>query len=248
MDPDVRHNRAFWEADSDAYQRLHGDALSESPLAWGVWRIPEAEVRALGDVTGRDVLELGCGAAQWASALYDRGARATGLDVSWRQLEHARERSEAPVPLVQASAEQLPFAPRSFDVVFCNHGALSFCDPRRTIPAVAQVLRPGGLLAFCVTHPLVYLTWNERKEKQSRRLHRGYDDLGRMHLGEEGTIDWVLPAGDWVRLLRSNGLEIEDLLELRAPKGATTTYEDFVPYKWARRWPAEQIWRVRRRA
>jgi hypothetical protein len=39
---------------------------------------------------------------------------------------------------------------------------------------------------------------------------------------------------------------IEDLIELRPPTGASSTYKDFVSYEWARRWPAEQIWRVRR--
>jgi len=246
----IRHNRAFWDADADAYQELHGEELAHAPLAWGVWRIPESELGVLGDVAGRDVLELGCGAAQWSSALYDLGARPVGLDFSGSQLGHARShctKRATPVPLVQAVAEQLPFHDGSFDVVFCDHGAMSFCDPRRTVPEAARVLRPGGLLAFCVTDPLVYLTWNEEKEKQTRRLHRGYDELGRMHLGDEGTVDWVFPPGAWVALFGANGFAVEDLLELRAPKGATTTYEEFVPYEWARRWPAEQIWRVRRR-
>jgi len=56
-----------------------------------------------------------------------------------------------------------------------------------------------------------------------------------------------LPASTWIQLLRQHGFEIEALFELCAPSGATTTYEDFAPVKWARRWPAEWIWKVRRR-
>jgi hypothetical protein len=63
----------------------------------------------------------------------------------------------------------------------------------------------------------------------------------------EGTIDWSLPASVWIQLLRLHGFEIEALFELCAPSGATTTYEDFAPVKWARRWPPEWIWKARRR-
>lgn len=244
----VARNRRFWDDDADAYQQVHGPQLAAQPLAWGVWRVPEAELRVLGDVEGRDVLELGCGAAQWSAALAALGARCTGLDLSGVQLSHAREHCrsrEVRVPLVQASAEELPFAAASFDTVFCDHGAMSFCDPAKTVREVARVLRPRGVLAFCVTNPLVYLTWDEKKEKQSRRLHRSYDELGYWDLGD-GTVDWSVPTGEWISLFRANGFQVEQLIELRAPDGATTTYEEFVPYSWARRWPAEHVWRVTR--
>ncbi len=242
----VRHNRAFWDADADDYQRAHGDALTRAAKAWGAFRIPEAELQVLGDLRDRTVLELGCGAAQWTIALANDGVATIGLDVSSGQLAHARA-VDPKVPLVQADGERLPFARASFDVVFCDHGAMSFCDPDVIVPEVARVLRPGGLLAFCATHPLLYLTWDDTNEKQTRRLQFDYAGLGRMALGE-GTIDWALSPSAWIRVLASHGFDVEDLVELCAPPHATTTYEDFAPPKWARRWPAEWIWKARRRA
>ena len=56
-----------------------------------MWQLPESELRVLGDVAGKDVLELGCGAAQWSILLAGQGARVVGLDNSERQLEHARD-------------------------------------------------------------------------------------------------------------------------------------------------------------
>ncbi len=244
MSSHVRHNRAFWDADADNYQAAHGDALADAPLAWGAYRVPEAELCVLGDLVGKCVLELGCGAAQWSVALAGKGFDVVALDVSNRQLAHAREVEDA-LPLVQANGEQLPFADASFDVVFSDHGALSFCEPDVSVPECARILRAGGLLAFCCTHPLLYLTWDDDRDQQTRKLQIDYADLGRMPLAE-GTIDWVLPAGEWIRVLRANGFEIENLTELCASPGTSTTYADFAPPKWARRWPAEWIWSARR--
>jgi SAM-dependent methyltransferase len=241
----VRHNREFWDADADDYQAAHGEALTRAPLAWGAFRVPEAELHVLGDLAGRRVLELGCGAAQWSVALAARGTDVVGVDVSGAQLAHAR-RADGGLRLVQGDGERLPFASASFDVVFSDHGALSFCDPDVIVAECARLLRPGGLLAFCCTHPLLYLTWDDERGKQTRRLRLEYGQLGRMALSD-GTIDWVLAPSAWIGILRRNGFLVEDLTELCAPKGATTTYAEFVPPKWARRWPGEWIWKARRR-
>jgi SAM-dependent methyltransferase len=246
-----RHNRAFWDADADDYQAAHGAELAGAPLAWGAFRASEAELRVLGapgDLAGLAVLEFGCGGGQWAVALSGLGARVTGLDVSRGQLRHAQKNAGAAgaaVALVCASGEAAPFAPSSFDVVFCDHGAMSFCDPQRTVPEVARLLRPGGVFAFCAATPLVYLTYDEVRDRQTRELKRPYTELGRMAFGD-GTVDFVLPPGDWLRLFRANGFAVEDLIELVAPSDATTTYTDFVPKRWATRWPAEQIWKLRK--
>jgi SAM-dependent methyltransferase len=240
----VRHNRSFWDADSDAYQTAHGDALRRAPMAWGAYRVDENELQVLGNVGDRDVLELGCGAAQWSIALGTRGARAVGLDVSRVQLSHARDASPR-APLVLASGEQLPLRAKAFDLVFCDHGAISFCDPDVIVPEVARILRPGGLLAFCATHPLLYLTWDPDTENQTRKLHLDYRELGRLAL-PEGTIDWALPPSAWIRVLTRNGFEVLDCIELVAAADADTTYDDYAPPKWARRWPAEWIWKARR--
>jgi SAM-dependent methyltransferase len=248
--PHEQHNREFWNVDADDYQALHGEDLSRRARAWGAWRVPESELGVLGDVDGLDVLELGCGAAQWSIALAGDGTWPVGLDQSVVQLKHARANCDSArtvIPLVAASGETAPFRDASFDVVFCDHGAMSFCDPEVTVPEVARLLRPGGVLAFCHATPLVYVTWDTRRERQDTRLHRSYWELGRMDF-DEGTIDFQLPHGEWIRLLRGHGFVVEDLIELRPPEGGTTTYDDFVPDDWARRWPAEQIWRARKSA
>ena len=114
---DFEANRAAWDSWSEEYQATK-DVRGGY---WGVWSIPEAELDVLGDVAGKDVLELGCGAAQWSIELAREGARVVGLDNSERQLAHARSLMDAArvdFPLVHSPAEQLPFESESFDVVF----------------------------------------------------------------------------------------------------------------------------------
>lgn len=241
-------NRASWNADADDYQARNDPQLAVSGgMAWGVWHIPESELDVLGEVAGRDILELGCGAARWSIALARAGARPVGLDLSDRQLEHARRLvAEAgfDFPLVHASAEAVPFPDRSFDIVFCDHGAMSFADPYRTVPEVARLLRPGGLFAFSQTSAILDLTWPDDAERAGETLIRDYFGLHRLASSDE--IAFQLPYGEWIRLFRVNGFEVLDLIEPRPDPDTTSTYRDEVELDWSRRWPSESIWRLRR--
>jgi SAM-dependent methyltransferase len=244
-------NRARWDAQSDAYQARHGDQLAASGgTAWGVWQIPEAELGVLGDVRGLDVLEFGCGAAQWSIALKRLGARVTGVDNSARQLEHARGLMAAAgvdFPLVHASAEDTGLPGQSFDIVFSDHGAMTFADPRRTVPEAARLLRPGGLLAFCMHTPILELAWPANSDHPGDRLVVDYWE-GIMRIEEPGEpVIFQLPYGTWIELFVSAGLQVEDLIELRPGPDATSSYREDADREWARRWPMEHIWRVRRR-
>src|SRR4029450_2545899 len=87
---DARRNRASWDAYSDEYQELHREFIGCAGARGGMGQVPEAERQMLGDVDGKDVLEYGCGAAQWSILLARAGAHPVGLDNSGGQLEHAR--------------------------------------------------------------------------------------------------------------------------------------------------------------
>ena len=246
---EARINRERWDAQSDAYQARHGGQLEKSGgTAWGVWQIPESELRALGDVAGLDVLELGCGAAQWSIALARQGARVTGLDNSSRQLEHARRAvAEAGLdfPLVHASAEATGLPDSAFDLVFCDFGAMTFTDPHKSVPEVARVLRPGGMFVFSALTPIVDLAWPEGAEGPGEQLVTDYfEGLYRFEEPDE-PISFNLPYGEWIAVFRKNGFAIEDLIELRPAADATSSYRSEAHREWARRWPMEQIWRVR---
>ena len=248
---DVRKNLASWEADSAEYQDRNASQLNHwDGVVWGTWSIPDDEIHALGDVTGLRALELGCGAAQFGINLVKRGADVIGLDLSANQLTAARANMTDAgewLPLVRASAEAIPFADASFDMVVCDHGATSFTDPHVTIPECARVLRPGGVLAFDVATPWVAVSWPDDDSPPDRTLHRPYFDLGRSETDDElPSVEWYLGYGDWIRVFRGAGLIVEDLIELRPTPDATSTYTTFATVEWARDFPGEHIWKVRK--
>lgn len=251
-DPDglseaARANRAFWDAQSAGYQAHNADALTGDP-AWGLWRVPDTTLGVLGEVAGLDVLELGCGGAQFGIQLAQLGARLTGLDNSEQQLAHARRlQAEAGVefPLVHSPAEQLPFAAESFDLVFCDFGAMTFGDPYPIVPAVARVLRPGGRFAFSHASPIEFLCYDEQADATSTKLQRPLFGL-HSEVDEGGSVHFMLSYGGWIRLFVESGLEVERLVEWQPAADAPSTYRDEAHRDWARRWPMEEIWVVRK--
>jgi SAM-dependent methyltransferase len=248
---DVRANLASWEAESEAYQERGREVLNDwSTFGWGIWQTPESEVHALGDVAGMDALELGCGAAQFGIRVARASARVVGVDISANQLAAAAPNMDTTgirFPLVRGNVEELPFADASFDLVFCDHGAVTFTDPAITVPEVARVLRPDGRFVFNMSTPFIWATWPMIEGPPGRELLRPYFANRRMVWDpSDPGPEFQLPYGEWIALFRENGLAIDALIELRPREGATSPHGDYVTFDWARDFPAEHIWKVRK--
>ena len=128
------------------------------------------------------------------------------------------------VALVHASAESVPLPDASFDIVFCDHGAMTFADPYRTVPEAARLLRPGGLFAFSHGSAIADLVWPVGEEHMGDRLLVDYFDLRTIE--DDGEVTFNLPYGTWIALFRWNGFIVEDLIEPRPPEGAVSSYRD----------------------
>ncbi len=251
-EPDsVAVNRELWTRSNADYtdRQSLGKWLQTEP-DWGVWGIPESELHALPDVDGLDVVELGCGTAYVSAWLARRGARPVGVDPTPAQLETARRcmaETGIEFPLVEAPGESVPLPDESADLVISEYGASIWADPERWIPEAARLLRPGGELLFLRGSTLALLCSPDVGPVDTQ-LHRDYNRLGRVDWRhEDAGIEYHLPPGELIRILRQNGLSVEALIELRAPEGATKhEYYDTVDVEWAKRWPAEEIWKARK--
>lgn len=253
----ARQNRDAWDRESDAAQAKHGEFLKlDDTIRWGIWQIPDHVLGALGEVSGLRVLEMGCGAGQLAVKLAKQGAEVVGIDVSERQLAHARaavKAAGADVTLVCASADDTPLPSEGFDLICSDHGGLTYADPRDVIPEAARLLRPGGRLVFNTSTPWVAACWSADTESVVDYLQApyfgmvgfmGHDGLRSYERGD--LVEFQLPYGEWVRSLVGSGFVIEDLVELHPPDDGETTYTSYVPREWALSWPAENLWKARR--
>ena len=251
MTDHVLTNRARWDADAhnwfEAGQRRWGKTEPE----WGIWQVPETELKVMPEVSGKDVIELGCGTAYQSAWLARRGARVVGIDNSLAQLTSARRFQREfglDFPLIHADAEAVPLVSASFDLAISEYGAAIWCDPYRWIPEAARLLRPGGQLIFLGNSVLLMLTMPdlEADGPAGERLIRDYFGMHRFAWPDDPGIEFHLGYGDWIRLFRANDLEIEDLIEVRPPEGSTTRHP-LATLEWSRRWPCEEIWKVRKK-
>ena len=115
---------------------------------------------------------------------------------------------------------------------------MSFCDPHRTVPEVARLLRSRWAASRSTSRPCSGTSATRRGTRTrpiTRKLHAQVLRRARSFDWGDGTIDYQVPYGEWISLFREHGLVVEDLLELRAPKHASSTYMDYVDHSWARR-------------
>lgn len=244
--------RAHWTRSNSEYTSLTAhDRWSQDEIHWGVWKTPEAEIRVLPDLHGLDVIELGCGTAYFGAWLKKRGARrVVGVDVTPAQLATARAMDEEfrlGLEFLEANAEDVPLPDASFDVAFSEFGASIWCDPYRWIPEAARLLRPGGELIFMRNTDL-QMVCSTDEERITERLVLPLNGMHRLNWFLEGeATEFHINTSDMFQLLRRTGFEVLDYRQLFASDDSVDhTQYSYVPAEWARRWPSEEIWRVRK--
>ncbi|WP_442791505.1 class I SAM-dependent methyltransferase [Micromonospora sp. NBC_01813] len=231
-------NRHWWDTDADDYQAEHGDFLGDADLRWCPEGLLEADAGLLGDVTGRRVLELGCGAASGSRWLAGQGADCVALDLSAGMLRQAvagADRTGVRVPLIQADALALPFADDAFDTVWTAFGAVPFvADSAAAMREVHRVLRPGGRWVFSVTHPMRWIFLDDPGEPGLVAVHSYFDRRPYVETDDDGVPSYVeqhRTIGDRVRELVAAGFVLRDIVEPPWPDGHEQIWGQWSPLR-----------------
>jgi SAM-dependent methyltransferase len=148
---EVTVSASDYDGFADAYS-----VENESGLFNAYYERP-AMLRLAGDVSGRRILDAGCGSGPLSAALRAKGAVVTGFDVSAAMVDLARERlgEDADVRVADLRAP-LPYADAEFDDVVASLVLHYLEDWGRPLAELRRVLKPGGRLILSVNHPSAY--------------------------------------------------------------------------------------------
>jgi ubiquinone/menaquinone biosynthesis C-methylase UbiE len=162
--------REFWEDHADRY------VSEREPLGLGAERLEiEALTGAIVSFTPRRVLEVGCAYGRIVRILSTQGVPAiVGVDISHRMLVHAQQYL-APLPalLVESNAMRLPFADRSFDVVY-TYGLMMHVPPSAVRQVAAEITRVARKGVACLETALPDSALGRRSYAFNRAVF-GYD-------------------------------------------------------------------------
>jgi ubiquinone/menaquinone biosynthesis C-methylase UbiE len=147
-----------WDRLSDDYQAAHN--IPTEYIHYGPHCPTEDDLRLLGDVKEKDVVELGCGGGQCSIAFAKKGARVIGVDISERQLAYARKlasKEKVHVKFIKADIEDLSIIPDgSQDLVFSAYAFQYVKNLKEGFDEVYSILKSGGIFVFSLDHPFYW--------------------------------------------------------------------------------------------
>lgn len=245
LSPHELSNRRVWDQSHSAWFGSRAVRQWASEPHWGVWAVPEDELRVLPDLDDKDLIDLGCGTAYIGAWTMRRGGRPVGIDNSAAQLATAhrlQDEFDLHFPLIHGSAEDVPLPDASFDIAISEHGASGWCDPYRWIPEAGRLLRPGGQLIFMRNSTLLTLCDNGDAGPAGTTLTRAQTSLPRLERADGG-VNFQLATGAMIAVLRAAGFVLDELVEIIVPSTARSDF-DYVSAEWASKWPSAELWKA----
>jgi SAM-dependent methyltransferase len=246
-------NRDIWNADAVNWIHVARRLWDLETPEWGNWGHPDAGLNLLpDDMAGMDAIELGCGTGYVSGWMTRRGARVTAIDLSAEQLATARRLSAehaAEITFIEGNAEATGLRDASFDFAVSEYGASIWCPPEKWLREAWRLLRPGGRLVFLGNHPLSLICSPLDGSPCDRALHRPYRGMWGADWSqvtyEPSGVCFNLTISSWMDLFAEIGFGILKYQEIYAPPEASGT-RAAIPADWAKDYPVEQVWHLRK--
>lgn len=208
----MRETRQWWEETAQYFQ---AEVNLSFEIDWGPG-IPTDDIDILPELTGLDVVELGCGGGQLGIGVANGGAEhVIGVDLSRSQLGYAQEHVAefgANMSLVEGDIRHLPLTADTADLVVSAYAFQWIEDLYEVVAEAARVLRSEGTLVFSCPHPFYGIF-----EPEEGGFVRSYHEPGAERTEEPGIsaeqIIYRRRVSDINHALREAGFSIDRLIE-----------------------------------
>ncbi|MHC4796800.1 MAG: class I SAM-dependent methyltransferase [Planctomycetota bacterium] len=231
----------YWDNNAEAWTKL-------SRMGCDVYRdyvSGPAFFEMLPEVSGLRGIDIGCGEGHSTRLLAQRGAKMTGIDISTKFIEHAKQAEEQlDIEYQVASSEKLPFADESFDFAIAIMSLMDMPTPDSAIIEAYRVLKPGGFFQFSILHPCFHtLRWKWIYDDQGNKValecgdyfHEGFGEIEEWIFSttpdelKEQLPPFRIPRffrtlGSWLNILLDTGFILERFEEPRATDEAVRKY------------------------
>jgi ubiquinone/menaquinone biosynthesis C-methylase UbiE len=202
-DPVKQQVAQHWDRRASHFDEDFGHSIA-GPAERAAWdRILDLVIHAGGPAAGPlDAFDAGCGTGFLSLELAARGHRVTGVDFAPAMLAEARRKAAAQgltIRFEEGDAENLPFAPHSFDLTINRHVLWTLPHPEAAIDEWIRVLRPGGRLA--IIDGAQYNDASAPPQRENARTSAEYAAIG-----DRLPFYGGRPRGEIEALLRAHGL------------------------------------------
>jgi len=239
----IEINKQSWNNRVDTH--LKSEFYGVEDFVKGKTSLNEIELKLLGDITGKSILHLQCHFGQDSISLSRLGASVTGVDLSDKAIENAKElaiKTETDAEFICCDIYDLPNRlDKQFDMVFTSYGTIGWLpDLDKWAKLISRFLKPGGKFIFVEFHPVVWM-FDDNFEK----VGYNYFNSGAILESETGTyadreakisqeyVCWNHSMSEVVNCLLTNGLEINSLDEFDySPYNCFNRTIEFEPNKY----------------
>lgn len=170
--------KKWWESASKNYQEQSKIPID---IHYGPGSPNEKHLKLLGNLKGKQVLEIGCGGAQCGIAIAKKGARVTGIDISVEQLKFAEnlaKKNKVNIKLMRGTYQDLSrIDSNSKNIVFSAFALHYSPDIKKVFKQVYRVLKKGGIFVFSLDHPFYKIV-----SPKNLKLKQSYFKTGKIEV------------------------------------------------------------------